>query len=96
MTLHIHWTRRALRRLDQIGEYIARDNPAAAGRVVSRILLLVDRLAYTPLIGRPGRINQTRELVVPNYPYIVAYRVTATSVDILTVLHTAQKWPEEL
>lgn len=29
-------------------------------------------------------------------PYILPYRVTASSVEVLSVMHTAQKWPDSL
>jgi plasmid stabilization system protein ParE len=38
----------------------------------------------------------TRELVVVGTPYIVAYRVSDLHVEILTIQHGAQLWPEEL
>lgn len=47
-------------------------------------------------MGRPGRIKTTRELVLADVLYIIAYRVTDRHVDILTVMHSAQKWPEAL
>jgi len=97
MTLRtIRWTRRALGRLDRIGAWIAQDNPEAAARVVSRIVTAADALAGRPAVGRPGRIKSTRELVLADVPYIIAYRVTDSHVDILTVMHTAQQWPETL
>lgn len=96
MTLAIRWTRRALGRLDQIGAYIARENPEAAKRVVSRIVTAVDALADRPAMGRPGRIMSTRELVLADIPYIIAYHVTDRHVDVLTVMHSAQQWPETL
>ena len=43
--------------------------------------------------ARPGRVQGTRELVVPATPFIVVYRIEATGVVILRVLHGAQKWP---
>jgi addiction module RelE/StbE family toxin len=92
----VRWTRRALRRLDEIGGYIARDNPNAAGRVIARIVSAVDHLATYPSLGRTGRIKGTNELVLTDIPYIIAYRVTPASVEILTVMHAAQKWPDAL
>ena len=92
----IRWTRRAVRRLDQIGAYIAKDSPASAARVVARIISAVDFLSEQPAMGRVGRIAQTRELVLPDIPYIVAYRVRGTDVEILTVMHAAQRWPNAL
>lgn len=92
----VRWTSRANRRLDQVGEYIERDNPAAAGRVVARVVSAVENLAEQPNMGRPGRIKGTRELVFADIPYIIAYRVTPTDVQVLTVMHAAQRWPKKL
>jgi len=38
----------------------------------------------------------TRELVIVGTPYIVPYRVENDAVQIITVLHGAQKWPDRL
>jgi addiction module RelE/StbE family toxin len=76
--------------------YIARDNPAAAKQIASRIRAAVKHLADHPEMGRPGRIVGTRELVVPKTPYIVAYRVRGEVIEILSVMHGAQEWPQEL
>jgi addiction module RelE/StbE family toxin len=95
--LRLRWTRLAERDLDQIGDYIGQDNPAAAARVV---LELIDQaetlLPEHPAIGRPGRVLGTRELVIGNLPYIIAYRVRERDVEILRVLHTARAWPGDL
>ncbi|MFK0278651.1 type II toxin-antitoxin system RelE/ParE family toxin [Ensifer sp. NPDC090286] len=91
----IRWTLRALRRLDEIGAYIERDNPDAAARVVARIVSAVDALAEYPASGRPGRIKSTRELVLADIPYIIPYRVSR-DVEILTVMHAHQQWPQVL
>jgi addiction module RelE/StbE family toxin len=94
--LAIRWTRRALRRLDRVGADISKDSPAAAERVVARIVSNVAALGDHPALGRPGRIIGTRELVFADIPYIVPYRVTPAAVQILTVMHAAQKWPDTL
>jgi toxin ParE1/3/4 len=56
----------------------------------------VERLGAFPAIGRPGRVAGTRELVVSGTPYIVPYRVRGERVQIITVLHSAQRWPDRL
>lgn len=74
------WTRRYLRELEVIGDYIAERNPRAAAKVTANIHLRTKRLlADNPFIGRVGEIEGTRELVVPGTPYIVAYRVLENS-----------------
>jgi toxin ParE1/3/4 len=47
-------------------------------------------------MGRRGRIAGSRELIVPNLPYIVAYRVVGDVIDISSIVHTSRKWPEKL
>jgi len=47
-------------------------------------------------MGRPGRIGGTREFVVTGTPYIVAYRVRQPDLEMITVFHGAQHWPDRL
>jgi addiction module RelE/StbE family toxin len=95
MQQRIRWTVRALRRLDQIGAYIEKDDPDAAARVVARLLASVDMLAEFPAAGRIGRITGTREIVLSDIPYVIPYRVRH-DIEILTVMHASQRWPERL
>jgi toxin ParE1/3/4 len=91
--LRIHWTRPALADLEAIGDFIARDNPVAAKRLVVSLVASVDALRDHPNLGRPGRLAETRELVVAGTPYIVPYRVLGDDVEILAVFHGARRWP---
>jgi toxin ParE1/3/4 len=92
--VNVIWTRPALRALEAIGDYIAAENPTAAEWTVRRIRERVDELADQPHLGRPGRIADTRELVVPGTPFIVPYRVRHERVEVLSVFHGARKWPQ--
>jgi plasmid stabilization system protein ParE len=47
-------------------------------------------------MGRIGRISGTREAVLQDVPYIIAYRIADKEIAILTVMHTSQKWPLKL
>lgn len=94
--MRVRWLRRALKNLDEEAEYIARDNPQAATRIVERIATSVGQLATHPASGRPSRVPGTRELVVSGTPYIVPYRVHDDTVEILRIFHGARKWPEKL
>lgn len=90
--MRVRWLRAALANLDAEAEYIAEDNPGAAGRVVQKILRAVDLLKKNPALGRAGRVAGTRELVVAETPYIIPYRVRGDAVEILRVFHAARKW----
>lgn len=91
--MHVRWLARALHNLEDIGDYIARDDPGAALHMVERVETCTSGLEANPERGRRGRVDGTRELVIPGTPYLVVYRLGATSVDVLRVLHGAQQWP---
>jgi toxin ParE1/3/4 len=92
--MRITWTSPARRELDAIGEFIGRHNKAAADRVVTCVLDQVEQLTDLPYIGRPGRVEGTRELVITTTPYIVPYRVRDHQIEVLSVIHGARKWPD--
>jgi toxin ParE1/3/4 len=96
LTRRLRWTRRALRRLEAIGDYIAKDSPSAADRVTDRLRAATQILIAHPAIGRVGRISGTRELIIGDLPYIIPYRVTESSIELLSVIHTSQRWPDRL
>ena len=90
------WAPRAIRHLEELRAYIAQDSPAAAGRIAAMLLEAVERLAERPSLGRPGRVAGTRELVVPDTPFVIPYRVRADRVEIIAVFHGRQQWPKAL
>lgn len=91
--MQISWLNRALLDLDEAEHYLARDNPAAAAKVQLKIARAVSLLEQQPELGRAGRVSGTKELVVADTPYIVAYRIKAGTVQVLRVYHSARKWP---
>ncbi len=48
-----------------------------------------------PHLGRLGRIDGTRELVMANSPYILPYRIRQDRIEILAVYHGARIWPKQ-
>ena len=94
--MRVRWLRRALLDLDAAEAYIAQDDPHAAADVVLKIVRVVSLLKGQSGIGRTGRVSGTKELIVPNTPYIVPYRVKADTIQILRVYHMSRKWPERI
>lgn len=94
--MQIVWTEPALRDLAAARAYIARDNLPAADEQVVRVMAAVADLLQFPQIGRPGRREGTRELVIGRTPYIVPYRLHGDLIEILRVLHGRQRWPDAL
>ena len=91
----IEWTEQAIRQLVQAEDYIALSNSEEiAARVALRIVSGVEQLARFPMSGRSGRVPGTRELVISNTPFIVAYAIAEDRVVVLAIYHGAQQWPE--
>lgn len=82
--------------LDEAVGYIAGDRPMAAQRVGERILESAKLLGDQPEMGRPGRVEGTRELILPGLPFILMYMEKENVVFILRVIHTAMKWPDKI
>ncbi|MFE0754988.1 type II toxin-antitoxin system RelE/ParE family toxin [Inquilinus sp. NPDC058860] len=76
--------------------YVAERNPWAAIDMGDAIEAAQQHLAEHPHIGRPGRLRGTRELVIVDTPYVIAYRIEARVVVILRLLHGAQRWPRQI
>jgi toxin ParE1/3/4 len=84
--VRIKWTKGAKNNLNQIEEYIARDNPKAAVDTVVKIIKIVGMLANNPAMGRTGRIFDTRELIISGTSFIVPYRIKSEQIEILRIL----------
>lgn len=73
--------------------YIANDNAEAADRALARIEHQADLLLSQPFMGRAGRVPRTREMPVPQTPFLLDNRVSARAVRIGRVLHHARQYP---
>jgi toxin ParE1/3/4 len=92
--LKLTWTREASADREAIYDYIESDNPRAALELDEQFARRATQLLTRPMIGRPGRVPTTRELVVrPNY--VLVYDLDGDMIRILRVLHAAQQWPTE-
>ena len=89
----IVWSPTAVEDLNNLRLYIEEQNPRAASKIAGAILRRVESLKEFPGQGRPGRVPHTRELIIPETPYLVVYTVAGSTVHIVTVLHSARKWP---
>jgi toxin ParE1/3/4 len=92
--VRLKWTHAASLDLDRVEEYISRDNARAAIETGPETIRHVGMLAEHPGMGRPGRVDGTRELVIAGLPFVVAYLHRADTVTVLRILHGAMKWPK--
>ncbi len=91
----LSWSPAAINDLRAIHSHVAADSIRAADNLLLEIVLTVKQLlsAY-PTIGRPGRAQGTRELIIPRTPYIAPYRIQGETLEILRIYHGARPWPD--
>lgn len=90
--MRIIWTPEAEEDRDDIWDYIAADNPSAAAEMDKLFSNAAARLTTHPMLGRPGRIPATRELIL-HESYCLVYEVDEGTVWVLALVHTAKQWP---
>jgi addiction module RelE/StbE family toxin len=88
----IVWTEPARQDLRDIFEFIAENNPKAARSLLAEIKERVCVLVDEPQLGRVGRVEGTRELVLTGTHYILPYRLKDQQIQILSVFHTSREW----
>ena len=93
--MKLQWLARARAARSAAIEYIAENSPRAALAQLEQIERQTDMLLLHPEMGRPGRIEGTRELVISHTPFIVIYRIRprAGRIEIIHLIHGAQQWP---
>ena len=92
--MRIRWTEPATRDLTNICDYTReRFDPSRARQTALQIRDGISSLAAFPNLGRPGRKTGTRELVFSGLPFLAIYRGREEVVEIVRILHGAQRWP---
>ncbi len=88
----IIWTEPALSDLNEIAEYIALDNIAAAKGLVKKVFVKVERLKLFPESGRvPPELKRSRYREVIVGPCRIFYRLDKNKIYILYVMRGERK-----
>lgn len=90
--LPVRWLADARAKLATIIGYIAERNDVAASKLQDDIERATSQLPQHPYIYRLGRVAGTREIVV-RHNYVVLYRVCPSVIEIVSVLHSRQRYP---
>ena len=94
--MRVLWTRPAVADVLHIRDYIAADSPRYARVVAERLFASVRRLTKYPLSGRiVPELDDASLREVVDAPYRIVYRVGVESIEILTVVHAARRFPTD-
>ena len=87
--VEVIWTEPALADLEAIADYIAVENPAAAGEFVKRVFAHIDKLEQHPRLGPvPPELEESRYRHIVEPPCRVFYRHQGKMVFILHVMRS--------
>ena len=89
--MKLFWTKEALLCLQEIEEYIARDNLKIAVEFVNKLISIAETLVDNPKKGRVVpelSLENIRELLYKNYR--IVYLVKKSSLEVLTVFEGHQ------
>lgn len=92
----VEWTDGAEQDLENILTYYLEEaGPRVASAIFLRIKEQVGSLKLFPLRCRPGRVSGTKEYVLHRLPYIAVVHIGDETVSVLSLIHTARKYPVE-
>jgi len=94
--MKIYWTKEALLRLQDIEEFISRDNPIASVEFIEKLISVAETIVDYPEKGRivpELSIEKIREVIYKNFR--IVYLIKKNSIDILTVFEGHQLLKKE-
>jgi toxin ParE1/3/4 len=88
--MRLRWTPRAAADLESISRYLDEHHPHYRQTTLRRLYERIRSLKHSPYIGRPGRIEGTRELLFPRLPYIAVYCIHDETIEVWRIDHTSR------
>jgi plasmid stabilization system protein ParE len=73
-----------------ISDYLKEHKPLYRQPTMRKLYEKIRALKEKPYTGRPGRIEETREILFAPMPYIAVYRVREQTIEIWRIWHTSQ------
>ena len=92
--MKLRYARRARTDIDGIHEYIAQYDQRAASSVARHIRSAAQLLAKYPGLGRATDIPGARVFPIAPFPYLIYYRMTDDTLEIVHVRHGRRDAPK--
>ena len=90
--MRVVWSPHAMKRREEIFDYIAVDNIDAALWLDSKFSQAAEQLLNFPLSGRKSPVKDVR-MVIVHVNYQLLYEIEKNEVVILTIHHSARDYP---
>ena len=91
--MRIRWTPPAAADMQSISDYLKEHHPQYRQPTMRKLYEKIRAMKDTPYLGRPGRVEGTREILFPPMPYVAVYRLNGQTIEIWPIYHAAQNRP---
>jgi toxin ParE1/3/4 len=91
--MRVRFTLPAQADLQSIYDYVSKDNPIAASRLVASLIEHARALADAPYEGRATDEPNARVIVVPRLRYFIFYTTGNDEIHITHIRHTSRRRP---
>ncbi|MCF6319880.1 MAG: type II toxin-antitoxin system RelE/ParE family toxin [Proteobacteria bacterium] len=88
--MQIIWEQDAIPDLSELRQYIAQFNPSAGAKLSRKIIESSTLFLENPILGKAGRLQETRELIILSTSYTLICHIKSQS--ILQLFHQSRKW----
>ena len=78
-----------------ISDYLKVHHPRYRQATMRKLYGKIRALREAPHIGRPGRIEGTREIFFSPMPYVAVYRMHEDAIEVWRIWHTSQSRNDE-
>ncbi|MEM1106847.1 MAG: type II toxin-antitoxin system RelE/ParE family toxin [Pseudomonadota bacterium] len=94
--MHVRLTADAKADLDNIRDYLEPRSRQGLDRIISAVFTTLQHLETFPLMGKPGRIEGTYELIIPGTSLFLIYSMAdATRLDVDRIWDARMQYPPE-
>jgi len=93
--MNLIWSEQARQEWARHYRFYFERNPEAARRLRQLVMDGAKRLRDHPKLGRPGRVEGSRELVISGTPFLLVYDENPVRVEILHVYDGRQDWQHQ-
>jgi toxin ParE1/3/4 len=89
--ISLRWLPAAADDLEGIAEYLRTEAPESEAEIIFELHRGIKSLRAAPRLGRPTGTAGIRQLVFPRLRYLVTYRLTEDTIQILRIRHASRK-----
>lgn len=94
--MHLRLSDEAKADVQGIKDYLEPRSGQGYTRVITSIFAIFDQLETFPFLGRPGAVEDTREMTVPRTEYRIVYTLPDEYyIDVERVLHAKRRYPRD-